>query len=80
MFQLGAQRLGALIRRVVAHRMVDESAALTRLRHPVNGLNRTFRQNDVDAFAHCIHILYTTVAQAFLPMCLGPRFTTLHVT
>jgi len=40
------------VRDKVLHRFVDEPAALTRLGHPVNGLDRRFRQNNVDAFVH----------------------------
>jgi hypothetical protein len=49
----------------VLHRLVDEPAALAPPNHPVNGLDRGFRQNNIDAFAHeselqaLIHILYT---------------------
>jgi hypothetical protein len=52
MFQLGAECLDAPIRNVVAHRLVDESAALAMLSHSVDGLYRGFWQADVDAFAH----------------------------
>jgi len=36
----------------VLHGLVDEAAALARPCHPVNGLNRSFGQDDVEAFAH----------------------------
>jgi hypothetical protein len=32
--------------------LIDEAAALARPCHPVNGLDRGFRQDDVEAFAH----------------------------
>jgi hypothetical protein len=54
MFQSGPESLDAPIRHVVAHRLVDEPAARARLNYPVNGLYRSFWQDDVDAFAHGI--------------------------
>lgn len=51
-FQLCPDGLGAAVRHVVLDSRVDEAAALAGLCHPVDGLNRGFWQNDVDAFAH----------------------------
>jgi hypothetical protein len=51
-FELGSERLGAPMRHKVLNRLIDETAALARPGHPVNCLNRGFRQDDVEAFAH----------------------------
>ena len=51
-FQLGTERLGAAVCHVVMHGPVDELAALTGLGHAINGLDRGFRQDDVDPFGH----------------------------
>lgn len=46
------ERLGTSARDVVLHRLVDEAAPLARLRQPVEGVNRGFRQHDVNALCH----------------------------
>lgn len=51
-FQLGSKRFIAPVRHVMLNRLVNEPAALAKLRHPVNGLDCSFRQDDVNAFAH----------------------------
>jgi hypothetical protein len=51
-FQLGSERFSAPMRYKMPYRLIDETAALARPRHPVNCLNRGFRQDDVEAFAH----------------------------
>jgi hypothetical protein len=51
-FQLRPERFRTPGRHVVFDRLIDEAAALARSGHPVNGLDRGFRQNNVDAFAH----------------------------
>jgi hypothetical protein len=51
-FELCPKRFGAPVRYEVLHGLVDEPAALARRGHPVDGLDRSFRQNNVDAFAH----------------------------
>jgi hypothetical protein len=48
----GSQRFRAAIRHVMLHRLVDKPAAFAWLHHPVDGLNRRFRQNDIKTFAH----------------------------
>ena len=53
-FQLGTERLDAAVRHVVMHGPVDELAALTGLGHTINGVDRGFRQDDIDPFAHGI--------------------------
>jgi hypothetical protein len=50
--QLGAEGFGAPVRHKVLHCLVDEFAALAGFDQPVNGPDRGFRQNDVDAFGH----------------------------
>jgi hypothetical protein len=52
LLQLRSQGFGAPVGHEVRHRLVDEPAALAGLGHAVNGLDRGFRQNNVDAFAH----------------------------
>jgi hypothetical protein len=51
-FELGSERFDAPMRYKVPYRLIDEAAALARPCHPVNGLNRGFGQDDVEAFAH----------------------------
>ncbi len=51
-FKLSPKGFDAAVSHKVLHRMIDESAALAWFGHPVNGLDRGFRQNNVDAFAH----------------------------
>jgi hypothetical protein len=65
-FQLRPQGFGASVGHEVLYGLVDEPAALAGLGHPVNGLDRGLRQDDVDAFAHgnenlmiFLHIIYT---------------------
>jgi hypothetical protein len=63
--QPGSKGLRAAVRDVILHRLVDEPAALAWLGHPRDRANSSFRQDDVDPFAHgnekpmLIHILYT---------------------
>jgi hypothetical protein len=52
--QLGAEGFGASGRHEVLHCLIDEPAALAGLGHAINGLDGSFRQNDVDAFARVI--------------------------
>jgi hypothetical protein len=51
-FQPRPERFGAMVRHEVLDGPVDESATLTGLGHPINRMDRGFRQDDVDAFAH----------------------------
>jgi hypothetical protein len=51
-FELGSERFGAPMRHKVLNRLIDETAPLARPCHTVNCLNRGFRQDDVEAFAH----------------------------
>jgi hypothetical protein len=51
-FQLRPERFRTPGRYVVFDRLIDEAAALARSGHPVNGLDRGLRQNNIDAFAH----------------------------
>jgi hypothetical protein len=47
-----SERFDATIRHVVLHGLVDEPATLPRLGQPVNGPDRVFRQDNINAFAH----------------------------
>jgi hypothetical protein len=51
-FQLHSEPFGASVSHVVFDRLLDEPAALTRLGHSVDGPDRRFRQDDVNAFVH----------------------------
>jgi len=51
-FQLRSQSLGAPMADKVLDRLVDETATLPSLSQPVNGLDGSLWQDNVDAFAH----------------------------
>jgi hypothetical protein len=51
-FELGSDGLGTACGHKVLHGPVDEAAPLARSGDPVDGANRCFRENDVNAFAH----------------------------
>jgi hypothetical protein len=42
------------------YRRVNEAAALAGLGQAVEGPDRSFRQDDIDARAHLVHMIYTT--------------------
>jgi hypothetical protein len=50
--QLRLESLDTAVRHVVLDSRIDEAAALAGLSHPVDGLDRGFRQDDIYAFAH----------------------------
>jgi hypothetical protein len=50
--QLRPKGFNAAVRHVVLNGRVDEAAALARLGHTVDSLDRGFRQYDVDSLAH----------------------------
>jgi len=51
-FELGPEGFRAPMRDKMPHGLIDESTASARFGNPVNGTDRGFRQNNVDAFVH----------------------------
>jgi hypothetical protein len=50
--QLRPKGFNAAVCHVMLDGRVDEAATLARLGHPIDGLDRGFRQHDVDSLAH----------------------------
>lgn len=52
LFQLLPQPLRTPRSGIMQYRLINETAALTRLRKPVKGADRGLRQHDIDTFCH----------------------------
>jgi hypothetical protein len=79
MLKLRPEGLDAAVRHVVLHRRVDEAAALAGLGQPVNGLDRGFRQDDVDAFAHGVKVNDLASISYTQAVCMSIVISRLHL-